>query len=65
MLMTPEQKQEFINENIKALKTEIWKLDTLAAAFEKAGAKDTAKANIEKSAELTRVLEALKATPID
>lgn len=62
--MTQEQKEAFINENVATLEAEIWKLDTLAAAFEKAGAKDSAKTNVEKSAELSRVLEALKATPL-
>lgn len=62
--MDTTQKEAFIKENIDLIEAEIWKLDTLAAAFTKAGLKERAEKLIEQSAEQSRLLKAIKETPL-
>lgn len=58
-------KKQFIDENIAAIEAEIWKLDTLATALTKAGLAERAETIAKQSAEQSRVVKALRETPIE
>ncbi len=56
--MTTNDKLTYINDQIKNLQGEIWKLDTNAKALARAGLKERAEAIAKQSAECQQIIDA-------